>query len=276
MSQPSSSYCWQYIKQQESLHSDIQRVGLSQAQIEALRVSDFEFMYIPNSDKLSCERVNRFIREHEWLGTIHMRSTHRFIATYKGIIAGAIIMATPYAFSNILGEKTRNIEKLISRGASISWAPKNLASSLVMFSIRWMVKNTPYRSFIGYSDTTAGEIGTIYQACNFIYLGQRSGERYNYFDPKRPEIGWFGERMLRKLSSYKRYAKSLGIPWEKDWNNKDKINWNVIPSSVARKLRVSVKEFESSCQRVKIPPKHKYIYLLGKSQRETKKAAQVI
>ena len=78
-----------------------------------------------------------------------------------------------------------------------------------MFAIRWMVKNTPYRVFVGYSDTTAGEIGTIYQACNFIYLGQNSGERYNYYDPKMPSKKWFNERSLRKVSSFKKYASNL-------------------------------------------------------------------
>lgn len=43
-----------------------------------------------------------------------------------------------------------------------------------------MVKNTQYRLFTAYSDTEAKELGTIYQACNFYYLGKKSGAGYQY------------------------------------------------------------------------------------------------
>ena len=46
-----------------------------------------------------------------------------------------------------------------------------------MFSIKWMAKNTPFRAFTAYSDPEAKELGTIYQACNFYYIGQSSGSQ---------------------------------------------------------------------------------------------------
>ncbi len=82
-------------------------------------------------------------------------------------------MNVPNAFSKLLGENTPNLERLISRGACISWSPKEIvASSLIMWLINWMGKNTTYRLFIAYSDPTALELGTVYQACNFYYLGK--------------------------------------------------------------------------------------------------------
>ena len=103
-----------------------------------------------------------------------LRPTHRFTATFKGQLAGVVVMATPNSFSNLLGPDSRHQEKLISRGACISWSPKNLGSALVIFSVRCMAKHTAFRIFTAYSDTEARELGTIYQACNFIYLGQTS------------------------------------------------------------------------------------------------------
>ena len=38
-----------------------------------------------------------------------------------------------------------------------------------------MVKTTKYRIFYAYSDESAGEIGTVYQACNWYYLGKMAG-----------------------------------------------------------------------------------------------------
>jgi hypothetical protein len=84
-------------------------------------------------------------------------------------------MATPNTFSFALGKENRDIIKLVSRGASISWAPKNLGSWIVSRACKWMVQNTDFRMFEAYSDPLAKELGTIYQALNWTYLGQTSG-----------------------------------------------------------------------------------------------------
>jgi hypothetical protein len=198
------------------------------------------------------------------------RPTHRFIASYKGQIAGVIVMATPNTFSNLLGKDNRDLEKLISRGACISWSPKNLGSSLIMFSINWMVKNTSFRFFTAYSDVEARELGTIYQACNFTYLGQNSGARYEFFDPLHPDAGWFSDRVFRKITSYKKYAVLNNIIWLKTWNSRDEIHWNKIPSDVVESLKQSSREHQDSCKKRNILPKHKYVYILGKNKKETK------
>lgn len=199
-----------------------------------------------------------------------MRPTHRFVATYRGHLAGVIIMATPNTFSNLLGKEYRDLEKLISRGACISWSPKNLASALIMFSIRWMVKNTGFRFFTAYSDTEARELGTIYQACNFIYLGQNSGGRFEYFDPENPKRGWFSDRQFRKLSHIKRYVKVAGITWSRDWANGNKIIWETIPPEVASAVKIQARIHQSHCHKRALPPKHKYVYILAANNRETK------
>jgi hypothetical protein len=217
-----------------------------------------------------CGKVKGFITRHEWLGKMPHRPTHRFIATYKGNLAGVIIMATPNAFSNLLGKEARDLEKLISRGACISWSPKNLASALVMYSIRWMVKNTSYRFFTAYSDTTARELGTIYQACNFTYLGQNSGARFDYFDQNNKSPEWFSDRIFRKTTNYKFYAHELGIEWEKAWSYRDKIFWHKVLVEIKAKLKQASKEHENRCLKRALPKKHKYLYILGANKRETK------
>ncbi len=250
-------------------------VGLTYNEMSKLRVSHFDFFHVSKSNKEMCKKVKAFILHHEWLGKMPHRPTHRFIATYKGQLAGAIVMATPNAFSHLLGKENRDKEKLISRGACISWSPKNLASSLVMFSVRWMVKNTSYRYFSAYSDTEAREMGTIYQASNFIYLGQNSGARFEYYDPHDPEKGWFSDRRFRKISSYKKYALALGIHWKSDWNNRDHIHWERIPEALVTQLREASRKYQACCQRRRLPRKHKYVYILGKSKRETKKLLKI-
>lgn len=197
------------------------------------------------------------------------RPTHRFIATYKGHLAGVVVMATPNAFSNLLGPNNKHLEKLISRGACISWSPKNLASSLIMYAIRYMVKNTEFRFFTAYSDTEARELGTIYQACNFIYLGQSSGARHTYVDPDNENT--FSDRLFRKTSFIKRKAQELDINWQAHWHKGDKIFWGNIPSEIIQRIKTSIKEYQKSCERRSVPYKHKYLYILGSTKTETKK-----
>ena len=264
-------HCWQYEIRQRNLAKDLEQARLTHAKMATLRVCDFEFCYVPKDDKEMCQKIKNFIIKYEWLGKMPHRPTHRFIATYQGQLAGAIVMATPNAFSNFLGKDSRDKEKLISRGACISWSPKNLASALIMYSIRWMSQNTAYRFFTGYSDTTAGELGTIYQACNFTYLGQKSGARFQYFDPQYPERGWFSDRLFRKSSQIRKYAQKCAMEWQKNWQRRDKILWDQMPSHVVFKIKSMLKKEMNRCIRRKIPKKHKYLYILGKNKRQTKR-----
>lgn len=269
------THCWQYEIRKRNFDSDLKESGLTEIEIKNLKVSDFEFAYVKKENDEKCKEIRNFIKKHEWLGKMPTRPTHRFIATYKGRLAGAVVMSTPNAFSNLLGAANRDLEKLISRGACISWSPKNLASALIMYSIRWMVQNTEFRFFTAYSDVEAKELGTIYQACNFTYIGQKSGAAYNFFDKDCPERGWFSDRQFRKTSQIKRYAKELNISWGKGWSGGDQVFWKNIPADTVKALRQKSYEHKYRCIEKKLKPKHKYVYILGKNKRETQKLKDI-
>ena len=274
-------HCWQYEIRQQNLTQDIRSCGLTIQEARELRIKDFEFFYVDKTDSSQCLEIKTFIEKHEWLGKLPIWLTHRFTARLKknGVLAGVIVMATPNSFSNVLGKENKNIEKLISRGACISWSPKNLASWLLMKSIKHMVKNTSFRVFSAYSDPEAKELGTIYQACNFIYLGQKYGGAAQYFDPSKSERGWFGAHGFNDRSQIKRYAKKLGIEWKPEWirqvgtNKKSpttKINWKNIPEDISTKIKNERTAHRKRCIKRKSPTKHKYLYILGRSKKETK------
>ena len=271
--------CWQAHISEVNLSEDLKNTGLTEEEARQLRTQDFEFRYVDSANKRGCQEIKRFIKRHEWLGKMPISPTHRFTARLKrnGILAGVIVMSTPNTFSHLLGKENRDLEKLISRGACISWSPKNTASWLIMKSIKWMVDNTPFRYFTAYSDPEAKELGTIYQACNFIYLGQSFGTGYQYLDPNNPSRGWFGSAGFNDRSQIKRYAKALGIKWRPEWlkyvgANKRyrKINWANIPTDVTDRLKQARNEHRASCKQRPSPSKHKYCYILGRNKRETK------
>jgi hypothetical protein len=259
------NHCWQYDIRLKNHEDDLISNNLTKEEISILKCNDFQFQ---NEEKnLVFHEVKTFIEKHEWLGKLSLYPTHFFTARYKGILAGVVIVDMPTAFSKLLGENTKKLERLISRGACISWSPKNLASKLISFSIKWMVNNTDYRLFTAYSDTEAKELGTIYQACNFYYLGKKSGAGYQF---KIENGKWVSDRYFRSRSVYKRLAKSNGIEWNMDWQNGDIIYFEKMPSEIVLKIKELSKTYQNSCEKRKIDPKHKYAFILGKNKVETK------
>lgn len=261
------SWCYQYQRRLDTIEEDKEKYGWTDEDVENISLDDFEFEYIDSKEKK--DEATKFIKRYEWLGTIGSFPTHWFTARYKGILGGVIIMGMPNAFSKLLGEDTKEIERLIARGASASWCPMNLGSKFLMWSIRWMVNNTQYRLFTCYSDPQAKEIGSIYQGLNFFYLGQGSGTNVRCINPYNPNK-IVTDRAFRARSFYKRYAKDLGIEWHKDWNNDQKILWENIPDEIEQKLRDYSKEMYDKSEKISFPSKHKYAFVLGKDKRETK------
>lgn len=269
-------HAWQYEIRLSNMESDLEAAGLSQEEADTLRVADFEFSQFTKEHpdyQILFPEVKEFIERHEWLGKLSNYPTHYFTARYKGILAGVVVMDMPNAFSKLVGDGTRKIERLISRGACVSWSPKNLASSLIMYAIRWAVKNTRFRVFTAYSDPEAKELGTIYQACNFTYLGQTSGATHKYRLPGTKK--WISDRSFRSRSAYKRYAKDLGIDWNPEWQVGDKIVWKNMPLDVEKALRDRSREMYKLADVREIPAKHKYVYIQGKDKKETRELLKV-
>jgi len=260
-------WCYQYQKRLDTLQEDMEKYNWTQEDVDNISLDDFEFSFI--TEKKDKEEATAFIKRYEWLGTIGSFPTHWFMARYKGILGGVIIMGMPNAFSKMLGEETKNLERLIARGASASWCPMNLGSKFLMWAIKWMVENTQYRLFTCYSDPQAKEKGSIYQGLNFFYLGQGSGTTVRCINPYNPNV-IITDRAFRARSFFKRYAKDLNITWDSSWNNDQKILWENMPEGVEKRLRDYSKEMYKKAEKISFPSKHKYAFVLGRDKRETK------
>lgn len=268
----SEEHCWQYDIRLRNLHEDLEEANMSIEEMESLRVKDFEFRFV--EDKKERKKLTQFIKRHEWLGTLSLYTTHWFGAYYKDKLAGVVLMNMPNAFSKLLGDDTKNLERLISRGACISWSPKTLASCLLMWCIDYMVRNTQYRLFTCYSDPTAREIGTIYQACSFLYIGQGAGAVDRYVNPYTGKL--VSDRFFRQKTAYKKYAEELGISWQKNWSHPKGMCWENIPEDIALRLREAGRQKQKEAERVSMPSKHKYLYIKGRDKRETKKLRSML
>ena len=253
----------QYIKKQEFLENDLKNLDFDPFQLKA---SSFEF----NFEKINKELVD-FILKYEWLGSLGVTPKWSFTARYKGNLAGVIFINEPTSYSKLLGQNTMKYEALIQRGATISWAPKNLGSKLLTFACKWMINNTDKRLFIGYGDPKALEIGTIYQACNFEYLGNNFGTSFLYRHPLIKNNRTFSSQSLNRTSAFKKWCKTNNITPKKDWFKENGFkNLQTIPEGIKNAWKNWKKKILSEAQIFLTERKHKYVLLLGKNKREYK------
>ena len=259
--------CWQKNVRDQNLRADLKAMGLTE--LPNLKIKDLEFsMFFPGPND-ETRQARDFIIKYDWLKTVTQGVSHIFKATYQGNLAGIVMIGCPTTFSKMMGDD--DLERLICRGACISWSPKNLASSLVMYAVKWMVNNTKYRFFTAYADPTAGELGSIYQACNFRYLGGDYGSDELFTDPLDERKKSRNGRWFKRFSVYMKYAKYLGYEWDDSWNTKTVIHWAKMPTQVVEDLKDMAKLRQLMSIKTKIPKKNKYCLLLGKNRSETRR-----
>lgn len=183
------------------------------------------------------------IRAYEWLGTLGLPEVCAGLRDPTGELVGVALFGhtgSPEA-RNICGPEVDAL--CLTRGACTHWAHPHAASYLIPRACRLATEVTGTRVFYAYADPQAGEIGTVYQACNWLYIGQGIGRRSNsgtarYEKIADPSGRLYSARSLRHLGLTLREAKELG--------------WRP----------------------VKVLPKHKYVHFVGnRSEVKTLRAA---
>lgn len=118
--------------------------------------------------------AEQVILKYEWLGA--MANTRFHYGLFFGSwCAGVCCYVAGGGNAGIHAHKQYRVLPhelgTLSRGACVHWAPPGANSKLVSWSAKMFLENTQCKLVVAYSDTDAGEIGTIYQACNWIYIG---------------------------------------------------------------------------------------------------------
>jgi len=132
--------------------------------------------------EISYEEAKKIILEYEWLGTMGTTQMHYGIY-FEGILAGAICFGYFQAmqgYATYVGENYAKNGIQLSRGACSWWAHEHSASKLIAFGLREMEKKG-YKFCIAFSDPDAGEIGTVYQATNWYYLGAKKDTHWDMY-----------------------------------------------------------------------------------------------
>lgn len=121
--------------------------------------------------EISYAEAKTIIHKYEYLGT--MGTTRRcFGLFFDGELAGVECFGAtagtgvPY----LCGTKHADRVMTLCRGACVHWAHEHSASYLIPRACKLLAAEGK-NIFVAYSDVDAGEIGTVYQACNWFYCG---------------------------------------------------------------------------------------------------------
>lgn len=261
------NHCWQHEVNLRNHESNLADIGMDRT--PALKAQDLDFVVCTTSEeKKSCKA---FIVKHEWLGYVSRFVKYIFYASWKGHIAAVCCIRNPYATEKkLIGAENSHLICLLSRGASISWAPTNTASWLISRSQRWIVNNTDLRCFIAYSDKDANEVGIIYQSLNWTYIGDDFGTSDYYILQNGRKVSG---RTLREPRAMKTYAISAGASREQSsswFPDKSPPRWDLMDEQWKKRIVEEKRKVIRSLEKSKSRGKHKYVYILGRDRGETK------
>jgi hypothetical protein len=155
-------------------------------------------------ERIPPAEAKAIIIRYEWLRTMPPGARACYgLKTPSGELAGVAVFAPPPApeSRDLCGPEHRDLTICLTRGACVHWAAPNAASFLIARACKLAAKEFGWRIFSAYADPTAGEIGAVYQAANWLYLGVgagRSGGRGRWRFFSRREGKWYAERAIRK------------------------------------------------------------------------------
>jgi len=189
---------------------------------------------------ISRSLAKQIIFKYEWLGTMSSSSAHYgifFDMHCAGAVCIAIGTGTGCPNTHMPFGIKRSELAILTRGACVHWAPSGANSKLVSYSVKLAAREYPIKLILAYSDSDAGEIGTIYQACNWVYIGKTATSDTEIISPT-------GRVYHRRIIT--EYARQ-----------------NSISNAKMRKFMI-----ESGWRYQKYNPKGRYVFVLDKSDKD--------
>jgi hypothetical protein len=130
-------------------------------------------------EKITTNEAESIILKFEWLRSMGSGTIASYGLRLGDELWGAVCFGC--LGGNIrkicLGDTEKETDELadqtlcLTRGACAPWAPRNSASYLIRHACRKAHEDLGSRIFFAYSDIAAGEIGTVYQAVGFLFIG---------------------------------------------------------------------------------------------------------
>ena len=163
--------------------------------------------------ELDLASASKMIVKYEWLGCMPAVNFFAFGIFFDGVCGGCVVFGQEYTENLGVWDKYDFTNKIIllSRGVCLHWAPKNANSKLIMAAIKLLPEK--YKIVTATTDSLAGEVGTIYQACNFKYVGSMREASGLTIDRE----GWlidgklYGSRAIRQKIGSQKHSEILAM-----------------------------------------------------------------
>ncbi len=147
------------------------------------------------------------IEKYEWLKTMPAFVIRCFGIFFDGICGGVVVYRSEYTENLHVWDQFEFTDKIIclARGVSLHWAHPHSASKLIRQSMKMLPEK--YKVVTCTVDSQAGEVGIIYQACGYDYVGvmSKGGDRASIITPDGKQVSsrdaytLFGTRSIKKL-----------------------------------------------------------------------------
>lgn len=153
---------------------------------------------------IDIKSTKKMVEEYEWLGCMPTIVWFCYGIYFDGVCGGVVAFSPEYIENLGRWDKYDYTGKIIllSRGVCLHWTPVNTNSKLIMSAIKMLPEK--YKIITATTDHLAGEVGTIYQACNFDYVGSMRDANPNVKSKNGDRDGWiingklYGARSLRQ------------------------------------------------------------------------------
>lgn len=139
---------------------------------------------------------------YEWLGTMPSFPLAAYgLRAPDGELLGVEVFGRGVnaRAAHFCGPENAALAVCVERGVCVHHAHEHAGSFLLSRACRLAAEQHGWRAFYAYSDPLAGEVGTIYQACNWLYLGAghnaSSSAEWQYISPEGKR---YSDRTLRQ------------------------------------------------------------------------------
>ena len=158
---------------------------------------------------ISHAQARKIIEKYEYLGTYCNAPVFAHGIYFDNHLAGCVVFGAPsppVVAVSVIGKEMSNRVIQLARGACVHWAHPHSASMLIASALKSAAAKG-YGCAVAFADPDAGEIGTVYQATNWIYCGM-TAKRPDYFDASgRRMVGHFKKGDTSKLIKAERTRK---------------------------------------------------------------------
>ena len=147
--------------------------------------------------EISVSEARPVVEKYEWVGRLSSCIVACFGIFFDNVCGGVVVYSADYGENLGVWDEYGYTGKIVflSRGACAHWCHEHAASKLIRQSMKMLPER--YKIISCTCDEMAGEIGTIYQACGFDYVGVMAPGKRNVFT--KPDGNQISERTARDL-----------------------------------------------------------------------------